>query len=107
MSQFWPYDPKAILASVDIIPHDGMTINEKFNAITRFVILITIILLLLGFAFWWLFLIICLVLVICFWTLVSCPSEVENLRCIKPIIKRNTYKPPKRQYPRLHSVYRN
>lgn len=41
--QFWAENPRCIFSSLDIFPNSSMTIDEKLNALTRLIILISII----------------------------------------------------------------
>lgn len=62
--RFWLEEPAALLKSTIIIPECGMTVAARLNALTRLILLITLLLWIFCVARWWLFLLFGLLLVV-------------------------------------------
>ena len=60
----WIRNPKMLFQSSEFIPTENMTNNERINAMTRMVILISIVLCCMRFKLWWVFLIVAMIVVI-------------------------------------------
>jgi len=50
---FWLYNPTNIFKSLSLIPKKDMTLDEKLNCITRFLLIITAALFFFKFKYWW------------------------------------------------------
>jgi len=61
---FWLDDPKILITKLDIIPNRKMTGNERLNAITRLIILITFIMFVIGYDKWYLIFLLGILLVL-------------------------------------------
>ncbi len=66
-STFWIDNPAILFQSAEIIPHDAMNNAERLNAMTRIVIIISILMFLYNFPFWWLFLGLSIIFIIIYW----------------------------------------
>lgn len=64
VTPFWINDPRALFSSTDLVSRDNMTNAERLNALTRVIVIISIIMFLVRFPLWWLFLLIGLIFVI-------------------------------------------
>jgi hypothetical protein len=67
---FWFEDPSSLFQNFDIIPHIDMTEAERFNSMTRVIIIISAVMFALKFPFWWLFLTLGLIVVIILWYII-------------------------------------
>lgn len=83
--KFWIYDPSVIFQTLEIVPSDDMNNDEKFNAMTRIIIVITIILYLMKFSFWWLFLVLSLiVIIVLFFIFKNNEKNVKQIEFLRP-----------------------
>ncbi len=62
--KFWIENPAVLLSSLDVFPNSDMSEEERLNAITRLIIVISVILLVMGYKEWLIFLIIGIVFVV-------------------------------------------
>lgn len=62
--QFWADDPLSLLSDLNPFPNSKMSSNEKYNAITRLIIIISLIMLYMDFKYTLYFLIISLLLIL-------------------------------------------
>lgn len=63
MEKFWMNDPCILVKKFNILPSLELSLNEKLNATTRIIFIITIIMLCLDFPYWYWFLIIGLLII--------------------------------------------
>lgn len=77
---FWIEDPSALFQTFDVIPDMNMTDAERLNAMTRVIIIITVIMFLFKFQAWWLFLCLGLIVVIIIWYIVKGREQIYNDR---------------------------
>ena len=76
--RFWLEDPKALWLHWGILPNCQMTDAQRLNALTRLIILISLIMLLFGLCRWYLFLLLGLGLVIILWYTTRPKPIIEN-----------------------------
>lgn len=93
----WIEQPTELVHNWEIVPQACMTKAELLNAMTRLILIITLILFLIGVAGWWLFLIlsICLIFIIWYTTIRETNPNgmrVEWYRVPKPRKRRTKYK---------------
>jgi hypothetical protein len=81
--KFWLEDPSALFQQLTIIPNCGMTEAERLNAMTRLILVITLILYLLHFGSWLLFLILGLLLVIFLYYINKRSGRIDHYRCYR------------------------
>lgn len=87
-STFWLEDPPALVKTFDFLPQNDMDDIERLNAMTRMIIIISVIMFLAQFQLWWFFLTLGLIVVISLWQLIKGRGEIyqrEYLR--RPIVK--------------------
>ena len=93
VERFWLEEPLSLLRSATIIPYCGMTISARLNALTRLVLLISLILWLFCFRQWWLFLFLGLLMIIILYYLDQQTRDnvsfVENYVCRSHSTKKN------------------
>lgn len=79
----WIDDPSTIFRNYTLIPSYGMTEAERLNAITRLIIVITVVLFFIPIASWWIFLLLGLGLVVVLYLTSKNKNDrvVENYRC--------------------------
>jgi hypothetical protein len=79
----WIDDPSTIFQNYALIPSYGMTEAERLNAITRLIIVITVILFFIPIASWWIFFLLGLGLVVILYLTSKNKNDrvVENYRC--------------------------
>ena len=53
LKDFWIYNPSKLFSSLSIIPSKDMNIGDRLNALTRLIILLTLIFYILGFEQWY------------------------------------------------------
>lgn len=73
-SKFWLNDPLVLIKSFSILPKGDMTREEKFNAITRLLILTSIVLYILDYQEWYIVLLIGLIIII----VIEKSKKIEN-----------------------------
>ena len=61
--KFWLYNPLILLTDFKLIPSETMTLDEKLNAFTTIIFIITIIMILYDNAYWYIFLILGILIV--------------------------------------------
>ena len=100
----WFEDPLQLLRCWDCFPNTGMSDEERFNTITRLVIVVAVLLLIVGIGHWWIFLILGIILILILWftviptTLGSAnglcqkTENVEYLRCRRKKRKKRAFK---------------
>lgn len=96
-NKLWIENPGNLVSSVSIIPMNGMTVAEQMNAISRFVILTFIILVLFNFKYSVIFLLISFLLIIILYYIQRMTSRSKNIEYFtKPENKQRpkTNKPP-------------
>lgn len=64
MSKFWVNDPCILLTDFNLIPNSSLTQNEKLNALTRIVLIVSIIMYFIEYKQWYLFSIIGLLMIL-------------------------------------------
>lgn len=64
--KFWAEDLSDLFCSLSIVPTASMTLDAKLNAVTRLVIIVSIIAYFLGYQYWYVFLLVSLGLLILF-----------------------------------------
>lgn len=79
---FWVEEPSSLYETLRIIPTDDMTDAERLNVITRIVIVISAVMYMVKFPFWWVFLLLALLVIITVWSM-----NKEQYRC--ETIKKN------------------
>lgn len=103
--RFWLEEPVSLFRSTTLIPQCGMTTAARLNALTRLVLLITLILYLFCVGRWWLFLLLGLLLVIILYYLDQqsqnrtgiivenyvCPQRISPLRHEARVVRYPTY----------------
>jgi hypothetical protein len=67
----WPTDISSLWCSLDPIPKGSRTSGARFNAITRLVIILSVILVLNKMKYWWLFFIINVIVLAILYTYVK------------------------------------
>jgi fatty acid desaturase len=79
----WIDDPLIIFQNYALIPSYGMTEAERLNAITRLIIVITVVLFFIPIASWWIFFLLGLGLVVVLYLTSKNKNDrvVENYRC--------------------------
>jgi hypothetical protein len=84
--RFWLEQPICLLSSTTLIPNCTMTTAARLNALTRLIILISLVLYFFCLCQWWLFLLLGLLLVIILYYLDPHKKTpcVENYICSKP-----------------------
>lgn len=83
MEKFWLEDPSALFQSLTLIPQCDMSIPERLNALTRLILVITLILFFLRLC-WWLFLLLGIIMVIILYLIYYNQKPVtENYTCPK------------------------
>lgn len=105
--RFWLEEPISLFRSATLIPQCGMTTAVRLNALTRLILLITLILYLFCVGQWWLFLLLGLLLVIVLYFLdqqtLNQYNIVENYICpsrqIRPLKNNGRIFNPNQQYP--------
>jgi hypothetical protein len=65
--RFWLEEPRHLLRQWTLVPSPDMTNNMRLNALTRLVLVVSLVLLLAGVRQWWLFLLMGLLLLILAW----------------------------------------
>lgn len=82
--RFWLEEPISLFYSANLIPQCTMTVAERLNALTRLILVITLILYLFCLGQWWLFLILGILLVIVLYYLSkgdSTGTTIEHYIC--------------------------
>jgi hypothetical protein len=64
---FWIHDPRVLFQTFELISTDNMSSSERLNALTRSIIIISIILFTVRFPLWWLILLLGLIIVVILW----------------------------------------
>ena len=64
VERFWLEEPISLFRNTSLVPQCGMTTGARLNALTRLILIITLILYLSKFGRWWLFLLLGLLLII-------------------------------------------
>ncbi|ALX27573.1 putative membrane protein [Golden Marseillevirus] len=64
--KFWAEDLADLFCSLSIVPTASMSLNAKLNAVTRLVIIVSVIAYFLGYQYWYVFLLVSLALLILF-----------------------------------------
>ena len=87
--KFWFEDPSALFSSLAILPSQYMTDAQRFNAMTRLILVIAILLFFIPVASWILFLICGVILLFLIYSLTSMRQrsqriepKIENYRCL-------------------------
>lgn len=80
-NKLWIENPRNLVNSVSIIPMIGMTVEQQMNAITRFVILTFIILVLFNFKYSVIFLLISFLLIIILYYIQRMTSRSNSIEC--------------------------
>lgn len=78
--KFWIEDPTVLLRNFAIIPNAQMTEAERFNAMTRLILIIALILFFIPVASWLVFLL-CGVILLAVLYSATRTSKIENYRC--------------------------
>lgn len=78
--QSWIERPLSLVQSWELVPQVSMTKAELLNAMTRLILIITIILFLIGVSGWWLFLILSLGLIFIVWYTTIRTINTEGMR---------------------------
>lgn len=64
---FWLEDPSVLTRNTTLFPDEYMTNAERYNAMTRCVIVVSLIMLVARYPGWWIFLLISLVIILVMW----------------------------------------
>ena len=78
-TKFWIYDPSILFQTYDIIPTDNMCNVNRMNALTRVIILISLVMFIIKFPLWWLFLLLGIFIIIFFWCILDIDHDSNNL----------------------------
>lgn len=98
--KIWIEDPSVLFRSLNVFPNADMTEEERFNAITRLIIVITILLFFLGYKQWLVFLIASIVVLLIVYFSKK-PTVVEHYKDTEVKIE-----PRKPQYFIMHGPIR-
>ena len=82
--KFWLENPGSLFNSVNPFPDRAMTKNQRLNALTRFVLLVTLFLVIADFKLWPFFLLISLLIIILIYLFTPQDSQnilIENYTC--------------------------
>lgn len=83
-SEFWIDDPKKLFQTWEIVPNDAMSEGERLNAMSRVIIIVSVIMLFARFPAWWIFLLLGLLVVVVLWYTikgrVERDKQIEYLR---------------------------
>ena len=63
----WIEKPVELIQSLEVVPRTSMSKSGLLNAMTRLILIITLVLFLIGISGWWLFLILSLGLILLIW----------------------------------------
>lgn len=107
IDQTWIENPSILFRNYTLIPSCGMTEAERLNAITRLIIVITVILFFIPIASWWIFFLLGLGLVLLLYFTSKNKNDqlVENYRCFYRL--RRTSKPKQIFSPKSEKKYIN
>lgn len=87
-STFWFEDPPALVKTFDLLPQHDMDDTERLNAMTRMIIIISVIMFLVQFQLWWFFLTLGLIVVISLWQLIKGREEIYRREYLqRPIVE--------------------
>lgn len=82
--KFWLENPSSLFNSVNPFPNRAMTKNQRLNALTRFVLLVSLFLIIADFKHWLFFLLISLLVIIFIYVFTSPENPInliENYTC--------------------------
>ena len=85
--KFWLENPISLFQDLDILPNPTMTNDEKLNALTRAIIIISAIMFAFRFPTWWLFLFVGILVVIVIWYMTK--DINRDLKKSKPLKQTN------------------
>lgn len=80
MEKFWMNDPAILVKKFNLLPSLELSLNEKLNALTRIIFIITIIMLCFDFPYWYWFLIIGLLIIMAIKIICSKYCDNDRLR---------------------------
>ena len=83
-NKLWLENPYNLVSSIEIIPMNGMTVGQQMNALTRFVLLVFIILILFNFKYSVIFLLISFVLIIILYYIQRMTTRNNNIEYFTP-----------------------
>jgi fatty acid desaturase len=98
--QSWIERPLSLVSSWELVPQVNMTKAELLNAMTRLILIITLVLFLIGISGWWLFLILSLALIFLIWYTTIRTIETKGMR----VEWYRVPKPRKRRHKRERSI---
>lgn len=78
---FWIQDPRALCMSFTILPSPEMTEAQRFNTMTRLILIITIFLFFIPLASWIIFLVCGIILLVIIYSLSSPRPKIDNYYC--------------------------
>lgn len=83
---FWIHHLPSLWASWNIVPSNSLSFNSLLNTFTRLILILGVLLLIIGFAYWWAFILIGLVVIFGFysWKIRPPPMLQENYQCPAP-----------------------
>ena len=64
-NEFWITDPSILIEVLDIVPHDNMNDEERLNALTRIILIISLIMYIIKFEGWIIFLFLGIAFTVC------------------------------------------
>lgn len=83
LEPFWLQKPSVLFTSLTIIPQAEWSVNRKLNALTRFVLLVVVLLFFLSVGGWLWFLILGIALILCLFFFYG-ERSVQTFICPKP-----------------------
>lgn len=100
--KFWAEDPMKLVSNYTFLPSVGMTYPTLLNAMTRLIIIVSLLLFMLSIGEWWIFLVLGIVIVCLMWYYgnvmepklepEAVPFRTENYKCQ---VKEKILKKPK------------
>ena len=85
--KFWVRDPEILVTDLALTPTSKMSRNEKLNALTRFVIVLAVVLYFLGYDIWWTFLLVSIIVIL----LLKCALGKKDVKTTEGFTVTPTY----------------